>query len=121
MGTVKILIKTMRRRIHGKPDIRIGKRGIHPKLIQTADMLLRKRGGIIKIRVLRNIAPTKEDTQKIADQLAKQLNADITKIIGRTIIIGRISDFQKTQNRTLNQKFIIPTQKNQAKIMKRKC
>lgn len=85
--TKKYLIKCR----HGPPDIRIGKQGIHDNIIVAAKHLLKKRGGVIKVKVLGNIAPMKQDVKQIAQELAKKINATYIKIIGRTAIIAKIN------------------------------
>lgn len=81
--------KYLNKRRHDQPDIRIGKQGIHNQIITTANHLLKKRKGAIKIKILKNIAPTKQDAKKIAQELAKKIQANYIKIIGRTAIIAQ--------------------------------
>ncbi len=96
-------IKYLRKRIHDDPDIRIGKRGIHENIIEATNELLKKRKGVIKIRVLRNLAQNRDDIRRIAQELSHILRADIVKIIGRSIIIGRIKDYKTSRTLPLSK------------------
>lgn len=78
--------KEIRKKLHEKPDIRIGKAGISEGVIQETKRLLKAKG-IIKIKFLKNIAETKEDVKRLIEGLAEKTNAEIGKIIGRTAIL----------------------------------
>ena len=115
MGILEEFKKYINKKIHSPPDIRIGKKGIHQKIIETADTLLKKRKGVIKIKILKNTATTKQEAQQIAKQLAQKLNADIIKTRGRTAIIARTKDYKpKTPppTNTLPNKNLINTKIN---------
>lgn len=94
------ILRIIRRRFHGSIDLRIGQRGIHSKLIEEARNLLEKRGGIIKLRILRNAAATKEEAQELANLLAYEIGADFAKVIGRSAVIGKISLIKKSLDKT---------------------
>lgn len=99
MGLLKMSIskKYLIKRRHDPPDIRIGKQGIHDNIIIAAKQLLKKRGGAIKVRILGNIAPTKQDVKQVARELAKKISATYIKVIGRTAIIAKINPSNKNQ------------------------
>ena len=83
-----------------KPHIRIGKRGIHDKLIRHIRSILQTRG-IIKVRILKNIAESKEDVKKISNELKEKLGdfARIGEIRGRSVVIYAPSVLKKKLDR----------------------
>ena len=83
-------MKIVRKRFHEKPDIRVGQKGIHDSLIASIRRLMKKTGGIVKIKILRNIASSKLEVQKIVNEIASRIGANFIKIIGRSAVIVRI-------------------------------
>lgn len=90
------LLKIIRKRFHSNVDLRIGQRGLHEKLVDEAKSLLEKRGGIIKVKILRNAALTKEEASDLAMLLAQKINADYVKVVGRSAIIAKIGLVKKS-------------------------
>ena len=88
----------LRLKRHQKPDIKIGSRGIHDRVLDAIRELL-ERKGVVKVRVLRSVATTKKDTEAIAEILSEKLNVDYIKVIGRSIILGCFRDFMKKSNK----------------------
>jgi len=83
----------IRKKLHEKPDIRIGKMGITEGVILEAKRLLKNKG-VIKVKVLKNIAATKKEAKELIEKLAEEAGAEIGKIIGKTAILYR-SDYLK--------------------------
>jgi len=69
--------------------LQIGKEGPE-KVMEEAERQLKKRGKI-KVKVNRNIVEgrQKEFTQKIAEQLARKLDAEVVWVRGRTFVLRR--------------------------------
>lgn len=67
----------------------LGKAGITPGIIESLKLGF-KHHKIIRISVLRSLAPNRESIQELADQIVTQLGGTIeTRIIGFTIILRR--------------------------------
>ena len=93
-----------------KPHIRIGKRGIHDKLVLHIRNILQSRG-IIKIRILKNIAENKEDVIRISNKLKEKLGdfAKIGEIRGRSVVIYAPSILRRKLNKENDFQKIIRT------------
>lgn len=63
--------------------IQIGKDGVTPEVINTADQALFARE-LIKLSVLESCP---EDTRSVAEKLAARCRADIVQVIGRKIVL----------------------------------
>ncbi|GEM_PF-2840863 len=109
MGSItESILKEIRKRFHEKPDLRIGRRGLHQALIDQAKKLLKKRGGIIKVKVLRNIAESRSETEIIARELASRIGANFVKVIGRSIVIADLDMINKRRQREANKQQTLP-------------
>ncbi|MHA1589259.1 MAG: YhbY family RNA-binding protein [Candidatus Njordarchaeales archaeon] len=80
--------KKIRKKLHEKPDLRVGKSGITEGIVAEARQLLKSKG-IIKVKVLKNVATTKKEAKELIEKLAKEADAEIGKIIGKTAILYR--------------------------------
>jgi len=76
----------IRKKLHEKPDILVGKNGITDSLVDEVKNQLKKKR-ILKVKFLRNIAQSKSDALKLAEELAMRTNAKIGKVIGKTAIL----------------------------------
>ena len=86
-----------------EPVVPIGKDGITPSVVNSADEAVEKRE-LIKVRVLQNCP---EDVEMAVYTLAERTNCDIVQIIGRNGLLWR-RNFKKpkieflSKNRTSN-------------------
>ena len=78
--------KEIRKKLHEKPDIWIGKSGISQGVIEETRKILKVKK-IVKIKFLKNIASSKADAENLAKELAEKTGAKIGKIIGKTVIL----------------------------------
>jgi len=74
------------------PIIFIGKSGLVDALVQQLDEALEARE-LVKVRVIPNSPVSPED---VADQLAKQVGAELVQIIGRNLLFLRQSKKKPT-------------------------
>jgi len=115
MGSIdEATLKEIRRRFHGKPDIRIGQRGLHRSLISVARGLMEQRGGIIKIKVLRNIASSKSDVEKLVRELAEKIGANFVKVIGRSAVVADLKLICRARSKgKISKQRILPRMRTQ--------
>lgn len=88
-----------------KPYLRIGKRGVHEKLVAHVRRLLEAKG-IIKIKILKNIAPAgKEDAKRIAEELVSALGgfAALGEVRGRSVVIYAPTVLEKVAQKRLEE------------------
>lgn len=106
--------KKIRRRFHGKPDIRIGQKGLHESLVSTARELIEQRGGIIKIKVLRNIASSRSDVEKLVWELAEKIGANFVKVIGRSAVVADLRLICRARSKgEISKQRILPRMRTQ--------
>ena len=85
----------IKEKIHGKPDVRIGKNGITEGLVKEISNLLEKKK-VIKIKANKNIAQTKAEFEKILNELASKIeNSMIVDVRGRTAILAKKGRFKE--------------------------
>ncbi|GAA3009824.1 ribosome assembly RNA-binding protein YhbY [Tetragenococcus solitarius] len=78
---------------HLQPIFQIGKGGLNEQLIVQIGEALEKRE-LIKVSLLQN---TEEDVRDVAAILEQKLNCQIVQIIGRVLVIFKISTKEKNQ------------------------
>ena len=77
----------VKEKIHGKPDVLIGKRGLTDSLINEIATLLEKKK-VIKIKANKNIAPTKKEFKELLEKLSNKLeDMRIVDVRGKTAVI----------------------------------
>jgi len=76
----------IRKKMHEKFDLQIGKNGITQQIVTVAKQLLKQKK-IIKVKFLKNIAETKEDAKKLAEELSEKTGAKIGKVMGKTAVL----------------------------------
>lgn len=69
------------------PVLQIGKNGVTPECIQSADEVLEKRE-LIKVSVLNNCL---EDPKEIAEKLQGRTRSELVQVIGKKIVLYRAS------------------------------
>jgi len=75
--------------LHGRPQLRIGKSGIHDGIIEEIDRRL-KESEVIKIRVLKSyLTSSGSDVRYIAGEVAKLVKADVVTVRGHVFILQR--------------------------------
>ena len=67
------------------PIVQIGKGGISPAVLAQIDETLEARE-LIKVRVLQN---SSEEPKIAADQIAKELSAELVQVLGRNMLLYR--------------------------------
>ena len=82
-----------------EPIVPIGKEGITPAVVNSADEAIEKRE-LIKVRVLQNCP---EDIEVAITTLAERTNCDLVQIIGRNGLLWR-RNFKKPKIELPNQK-----------------
>ena len=88
-----------------KPHLRIGKRGVHENLVKHVKRLLEAKG-IIKIKVLKNVAPAgKDDARRIGEELVSALGdfARLGEVRGRAIVIYAPSVLERVAQKRLEE------------------
>ncbi|MCX8184432.1 MAG: YhbY family RNA-binding protein [Sulfolobales archaeon] len=75
--------------IHSKPQIRIGKSGIHSSLLQEIERRLKEKR-VIKVRVLKShLAKSGADMESIASEVAKLVKAELINVRGHVFILRK--------------------------------
>lgn len=69
------------------PIFQIGKSSLTPEIIEAVDAAMEKRE-LIKISVLKNCM---DDPKEIADMMAERTRSQVVQVIGRKIILFRVS------------------------------
>ena len=82
-----------------EPIVPIGKEGITPAVVNSADEAIEKRE-LIKVRVLQNCP---EEIEVAITTLAERTNCDLVQIIGRNGLLWR-RNFKKPKIELPNQK-----------------
>lgn len=72
---------------HITPIFQIGKSSLTPEIVEAVDSALEKRE-LVKIAVLKNCF---DDPKEIADMMAERTRSQVVQVIGRKIILFRIS------------------------------
>ena len=70
-----------------EPVMQIGKEGISENVLTSVNLLLEARE-LVKIKVLKN---SEDDVRTTADEIAKNLDADIVQVIGNIFILYKKS------------------------------
>lgn len=77
---------------HLKPIFQVGKTGVNDNMIKQIDEALEKRE-LIKVSVLQNCL---EETDSVAEKIARETGAHIAQIIGHSIVLYKESENNKT-------------------------
>ncbi len=80
--------KKINEKIHGKPDVRIGKNGLTDNVIQEIKRRL-KEHDIIKVKINQNLIKQGVDRRELAKEIAEKTNALILDVRGYTITMKR--------------------------------
>lgn len=72
---------------HITPIFQIGKASLTPEIIEAVDQALEKRE-LVKLSVLKNCI---DDPREIADMMAERTRSQVVQVIGRKIVLFRIS------------------------------
>ncbi|MCM3089098.1 RNA-binding protein [Bhargavaea ginsengi] len=72
---------------HLQPVFQVGKQGVNDELISGISEALEKRE-LIKVAILQNAPEEKED---VAQMLAKRTRSELVQVIGKTIVLYRMS------------------------------
>jgi len=83
-----------------QPIIQVGKLGINEMLVETTHKALEARE-LIKISALQNCL---DEPKNIAGELAKQTNAEVVQVIGRTIILYKETSKRENRDHSLSVK-----------------
>lgn len=75
--------------IHGEPQVRIGKSGLHDGVLQEIERRL-KEEKVIKVRVLRSyLTSSGTDVRGIASEVAKLVKAEVITVRGHVFILRK--------------------------------
>lgn len=72
---------------HITPIFQIGKASLTPEMIEAVDLALEKRE-LVKLSVLKNCI---DDPREIADMMAERTRSQVVQVIGRKIVLFRVS------------------------------
>lgn len=72
---------------HITPIFQIGKASLTPEIIEAVDLALEKRE-LVKLSVLKNCI---DDPREIADMMAERTRSQVVQVIGRKIVLFRVS------------------------------
>ena len=76
-----------------KPIVMIGKDGLSETVIDQIDQIIEIRE-LIKIKIQNNSA---EDARNVAEEVAKELNAEVVQVIGGIVVLYRESKEEKNE------------------------
>lgn len=76
-----------------KPIVMIGKDGLSETVIDQIDQIIEIRE-LIKIKIQNNSA---EDARNVAEEVAKELNAEVIQVIGGIVVLFRESKEEKNE------------------------
>ena len=76
-----------------KPIVMIGKDGLSETVIDQIDQIIEIRE-LIKIKIQNNSA---EDARNVAEEVAKELNAEVIQVIGGIVVLYRESKEEKNE------------------------
>ena len=68
-----------------QPLVRIGKNGLTPGIVEEIKKQLKKHP-VVKIKLLHAFH---EDKHVTAETLAEECNAELVRVVGKTIVLGR--------------------------------
>ncbi len=74
-----------------KPVVMIGKDGLTESVIDQIDQVLESKE-LIKIKIQNN---STEDARNVADEVARELQAEVVQVIGGIIVLYRESEEEK--------------------------
>ena len=76
-----------------KPIVMIGKDGLSETVIDQIDQIIEIRE-LIKIKIQNNSA---EDARNVAEEVAKELNAEVIQVIGGIVVLYREAKEEKNE------------------------
>jgi len=76
--------------IQGKAEVRIGKQGVTPSLVEEIRKRLRAKQ-VLKVRVNRNALRAGADKRKVAEEVAALVGAEVVDVRGSTFVLARKS------------------------------
>lgn len=99
----KNIKKEIKKRIAGKIDLQLGKKGITEAFIREVKNRLKKQN-VIKIKILKSFRKsTTMDRREIAKYIAEKTGARVIDVRGYTFILVRDKDKAKIRDRYLNK------------------
>ncbi len=78
----------VKRKVHSRPDVNIGKKGLTESVIKEIKKRVEKEG-IIKVKINKNIRKEGFDRKVFAEQLARATGTEIVDLRGYTVILRK--------------------------------
>ncbi|MCS7129002.1 MAG: YhbY family RNA-binding protein [Sulfolobales archaeon] len=87
---------SIRRKLHGRADVNIGKRGVSEEVLREIKRRMEKEG-VVKVRLLRGfLKATSIDRRSAASLIAERIGAKLIDVRGCTfILVGRRKVFKQ--------------------------
>jgi len=78
----------IKRKVHGRPDVNIGKKGLTESVINEIKKRVEKEG-IIKVKINKNLRKEGFDRKAFAEQLARATGTEVVDLRGYTVILRK--------------------------------